>query len=109
MSGLVPPLEPRWARSNWQSYCVGLPEDVDQIAVMQSMLDAGISAKRGIMCAHRHEAYAKEPWRSVGGLTASERAEDRSILIPLFSDMTEDDQDRVVDALRLALATGRLS
>jgi perosamine synthetase len=102
--GLVPPFEPRWARSNWQSYCVGLPEGTDQIRVMQHMLDAGISTKRGIMNAHRHEAYVKEPWRAgPGGLAASERAEDRSILIPLFSDMTEDDQDRVIGALRAAL------
>jgi dTDP-4-amino-4,6-dideoxygalactose transaminase len=57
------------------------------------------------MCAHRHDAYAKELWRcGPGGLANSERAEDRSMLIPLFSDMTEDDQDRVIDALRAALA-----
>ena len=48
--GLGLPREPEWARSNWQSYCVRLPEVVDQKGVMQSMLDAGIATRRGIMC-----------------------------------------------------------
>ena len=30
IEGLILPLEPRWARSNWQSYCVRLPDRVDQ-------------------------------------------------------------------------------
>ena len=38
-------------------------------------------------------------------LAMSERAEDRCILIPLYSDMTDDEQDRVVDALGDALRT----
>ena len=52
------PREPAWARSNWQSYCVRLPDGVDQRAVMQAMLDAGISTRRGIMCTHREPAYS---------------------------------------------------
>ena len=55
--GWVSPLEPDWARSNWQSYCVRLPARCDQRAVMQAMLDAGVSTRRGIMCSHREEAY----------------------------------------------------
>ncbi|NJR76810.1 MAG: DegT/DnrJ/EryC1/StrS family aminotransferase, partial [Scytonema sp. CRU_2_7] len=54
--------EPAWARSNWQSYCVQLPEKSDQVQVMQAMLDAGIATRRGIMCAHREPAYQMEPW-----------------------------------------------
>ena len=35
IEGLNLPVEPEWARSNWQSYCVRLPDRVDQKAVMQ--------------------------------------------------------------------------
>ena len=56
--GSTPPLEPEWARSNFQSYVVRLPDGVDQREVMQAMLDAGISTRRGIMCAHREQPYA---------------------------------------------------
>jgi len=103
--GLKPPYEPPWARSNWQSYCVWLPDDVDQIDVMQQMLDQGISTKRGIMCAHRQEAYAREPWLpgADAQLTTSESAEDRAILLPLYSELTDEDQDRVISTLRRAL------
>lgn len=47
--GLVQPAEPEWARTNWQSYCVRLPENANQRDVMQRMLDEGIATRRGIM------------------------------------------------------------
>jgi perosamine synthetase len=104
-SALKAPFEPSWARSNWQSYCVRLPDGIDQIRVMQFMLDRGISTKRGIMCAHRQDAYAIEPWRSYGDLARSEQAEDRAVLLPLYSDMTDEQQDRVIEAFREALCS----
>jgi dTDP-4-amino-4,6-dideoxygalactose transaminase len=33
----------------------------------------------------------------------SEQAQNTAIVLPLFHQMTEDDQDRVVDSLRLAV------
>jgi dTDP-4-amino-4,6-dideoxygalactose transaminase len=101
--GLRAPHEPSWARSNWQSYCVWLPEGADQQEVMQAMLDRGVASKRGVMCAHRQPAYAKEPWASRAPLRVSERAEDGAVLLPLFSSMTDEQQDRVVEALQAAL------
>jgi len=99
----TPPTEPAWARSNWQGYCVRLPDSCEQKAVMQSMLDASISTRRGIMCAHRELAYAQpggEPWLLHGDLFESERAQDRCILLPLFHQMTDAQQCRVVTALK---------
>lgn len=97
--GLGLPKEPAWARSNYQSYCVRLPEGCDQRAVMQSLLDQGIATRRGIMCAHRERPYAGGSER----LPHSEAAQDHSILLPLFHQMTEDDQQRVARALRQAV------
>jgi dTDP-4-amino-4,6-dideoxygalactose transaminase len=102
--GLVLPAEPAWARSNWQSYGVRLPMRKDQRAVMQALLDAGISTRRGVMCAHREPAYAKAPWRAAGSLVESERAQDEIVILPLFHEMTESEQDQVVSALKSALA-----
>jgi dTDP-4-amino-4,6-dideoxygalactose transaminase len=102
--GLVLPAEPAWARSNWQSYGVRLPMRKDQRAVMQALLDAGISTRRGVMCAHREPAYAKAPWRAAGSLVESERAQDEIVILPLFHEMTESEQDQVVLALKSALA-----
>lgn len=98
---VAPPPEPMGLRSNWQSYCVRLPDDADQQAVMQAMLDRGIATRRGIMCAHLEPPYAEAPRRFA--LPESERARDHAILLPLYAAMTEAEQDQVVDALRDAL------
>jgi len=95
------PWQPDWARSNWQSYCVRLPEGADQRSVMQHMLDRGIATRRGIMCIHLEPAYADLPPRFP--LPASERAQSGCILLPLFPQMTAEMQVEVVDALRDAV------
>jgi perosamine synthetase len=68
------------------------------------MLEEGVATRRGVMNAHRERAYPTGTWRSPGPLTVSEIAQDRSIMLPLYHDMTDADQDRVVDALRLAVS-----
>lgn len=94
------PVEPDWARTNWQSYSVGLPPWADQARVMQSMLDAGVTTRRGIMCAHLEGAYADTP---APALPHSEAAHLRRILLPLYPQMTSGDQAHVVGALLAAL------
>jgi perosamine synthetase len=94
----VTPHEPGWARSNWQSYCVRLPPGSDQAAVMQGMLDRGISTRRGIMCSHRELPYAGMTHHYP--LIESERAQDGCIILPLYPQMTEEEQICVVEALR---------
>jgi len=96
------PKEPIGARSNWQSYCVRLLEGCNQSQVMKFMLDRGIATRRGVMCAHREEVYNLLPQPLP--LVESEKAQDKSILLPLFHQMTEVEQDRVVSALREACA-----
>ena len=104
---LLLPLEPEWARSNWQSYCVRLPDRVDQKTVMQELLDQGIATRRGIMCSHREPPYADA--RPHHDLRQSELAQDRAILLPLYAQMTEDEQVTVAKALRGALHGARNS
>lgn len=113
--GLGLPHEPAWARSNWQSFCVRLPEGCEQRPVMQHMLDAGVSTRRGVMCAHREPAYARQPWSCGAGpgpcgcaagscarLAESERAQDRLIILPLFHQLSEEEQRAVAAALARA-------
>jgi dTDP-4-amino-4,6-dideoxygalactose transaminase len=102
--GLSVPVEPVWARSNWQSYCVRLPENARQVAVMQTLLDREIATRRGIMCAHREPAYQCEPWRSRGTLLQSELAQEKCILLPLYPQLEDEEQELIVSELRSALA-----
>ena len=99
--GIETPAEPARARSNWQSYSVKLPDHCDQRVVMQTMLDAGISTRRGIMCAHREDGYKNG---HAFDLPHSEAAQDRRIILPLYAQMTEVEQIQVTDSLKRACA-----
>jgi perosamine synthetase len=101
--GLITPPEPDFARTNWQSYCVRLPEGADQREVMQFMLDSGVSTRRGIMCAHREPAYAGMELQTP--LPESEQAQDRAIILPLFHQLTRAEQDRAAASLKAALVS----
>ena len=107
IAGLGIPVEPEWARTNWQSYCVRLPPGSDQRMVMQAMLDRGVATRRGVMCAHAEAPYRDHPgvWRMPPGqdLRNSEAALGGCLLLPMFHDLTEDQVDAVCAALAGAL------
>jgi perosamine synthetase len=121
VAGVHPPTQPPWARSNFQSYCIRLDDGLDQRAVMQVMLDLGVATRRGVMCAHREDAYPPGTWRcaprsdahapcdAAEALRYSESAQDHCIILPLYHDMTDSDQDAVVHSLARALAHVRRS
>ena len=96
VSGLRLPEEPSWARSNWQSFWVRLPDGLDQRAVMQFLLDRGVQSRRGIMCSHREAPYRREHGYS---LPESELAQDRNIILPLFPQLTDEEQLHVAQTL----------
>lgn len=102
VAGLRLPREMEWARSNWQSYCVGLPHKVDQMRVMQKLLDQGVATRRGIMCSHREAPYRHETQRS--DLRQSELAQDHSILLPIYAQMAAGDVELVAALLKKELS-----
>jgi dTDP-4-amino-4,6-dideoxygalactose transaminase len=102
--GLGVPMEPEWGLTNWQSYCVTLPRGADQRAVMQALLDLGISTRRGIMNSHLEPAYQHPgAYRQGSSLQYSVAAQGGSIILPLFTQMTEAEISRVADGLEEVL------
>jgi perosamine synthetase len=97
MCGLRTPVEPSYAKANWQSYVVRLDDSSLQHLVMQALLDRGISTRRGVMCAHLEPPYTAA-W-PIGCLPRSEAASKQSLVLPLFPGMDENDVTRVVAAL----------
>ena len=99
--GVVVPGQPAWARSNWQSYTIGLPAGADREAVMQAMLDAGVSTRRAVMSSH-----LEKPWRDArrGDLSRSEQVSGTHMILPLYDAMSDADQVAVAEALAQALA-----
>lgn len=63
---------------------------------MQRLLDQKIGTRRGIMLSHLEPAYAGH---ATGPLPQSEVASARSLLLPLYPQMTEAEQERVLSAL----------
>ncbi|MDB5540179.1 MAG: hypothetical protein JWQ89_1906 [Devosia sp.] len=99
------PVEPSWTRSNWQSYCVMLPHRLDQRTLMQELLDAGISTRRGVMNAHREPTYVAPGTARIGTrLRNSEIAQDHAMMLPLYAQMGEEDVVRVAAAIGVAIA-----
>ena len=98
------PVEPKWARSNWQSFCVRLLPDLDQREVMQELLERGASTRRGIMNIHLEEAYAEDgSHRISSSLERSLAAQRHAIILPLFVQMSDSELNSVADAMKAAV------
>jgi dTDP-4-amino-4,6-dideoxygalactose transaminase len=100
IDGITLPVEPSWARTNWQSYCIQLPARCDQRRVMQRLLDEGISTRRGVMNSHLEDPYRDD---SVS-LPVSEQAQS-GLILPLAPQMNAGLIKRVCAALKTALSS----
>ena len=91
-------------RCNWQSFWVRLSSKEEQFSVMTALLDQGISSRRGVMCAHNEKAYAnKHIWRAGSDLNISEEATDCCLILPVYHEMTLDQQKHVIKHLTNAV------
>ena len=103
--GLRTVVDPPWGTTNFQSFWIELPEDhpADGSWLLEQLAVHGISARRGIMAAHLEPAYETV---SHAPLPVTERLTQRTVILPLFHEMSEDDQDRVIDGVVDALHRG---
>jgi perosamine synthetase len=90
--------DPAYGTTNYQSFWVLLPDDfpVSRDELLQRLADAGISARRGIMAAHLEPAYRDVVHHP---LPVTERLTARTLILPLFHDLTEAQQDLVVSVI----------
>jgi dTDP-4-amino-4,6-dideoxygalactose transaminase len=100
IDGLRAVVDPAWGTGSYQSYWVEVDEayPVDREGLLAALAAAGISARRGIMAAHR-----QAPYRDLGddaSLPVTARLTDRTLILPVFHAMTAADQQRVIDVLR---------
>ena len=94
---MVPPHEPSDCRHNFQSYMARLTEDapISRDALMQALLDQGISSRRGIMAIHRELPYRDEATNA--RLPETNLVTDTSIILPLFYEMSDEEQEYVLN------------
>lgn len=100
---LQTPYVPSYADPNFQSYAIALKDNcpITRDSLWQALLDAEVSAKRGVMATHREYSYTETYGHQKLPLT--EKASDSSLLLPLFPQMTVAEQDHVVAALEKTL------
>jgi len=97
---LRPVEDPPWGESNFQSYWIEvLPGfGTDRNGVLEALARQEISARRGIMAAHLEPAYRGRD-TGTASLEVTERLSTGTLILPLFHEMTESEQARVIEAV----------
>ena len=105
LSGAVVAADPPGGTTNFQSFWVCLPQDfpVGRDELLARLAAEGVSARRGIMASHLEPAYVDSP---APALPVTERLTRDSLILPLYHDLSEADQDHVAAILAAAAGAG---
>ena len=99
---VIVPFVPKDYVHTYQSYMIRLDSPkISRNEVMQKLLEKDIATRKGVMAIHK-EPYYVEKFGNIY-LPITEKATDSAMIIPLFVEMTEEQQDYVVDNLRTVL------
>ena len=102
--GLVLPLADRGQeRRGWFVYVVQLPQGTDREAVIADLDQRGIAAKAYLPCIHLMPPYRERFGFRGGEFPVAEGVAERSLALPFFTAMGEDEVERVAEALGEAL------
>jgi dTDP-4-amino-4,6-dideoxygalactose transaminase len=97
--------DPPYGTTNFQSFWMEvLPGfGTSRDGLLEQLAEAGISARRGIMAAHRQPAYR---WGNSGGslLHQTERLNDRTLILPVFHELDDEGLSRIISTIRAAAA-----
>jgi perosamine synthetase len=100
LSWMRTPAVPPNCIHNYQSYMVRLVGDFAsrRDAIMQDLLEKKISTRRAIMATHRELPYRSERWEN--SLYQTNLVADTGLILPLFHQMTDSEQDYILEALQ---------
>jgi perosamine synthetase len=92
------PARPAYAEHAYQSYAIRLTgaSRVERDDLMRALIAAGVSCRRGIAPIHREPLYRD---RAGVSLPVTDEVSARSVFLPIFGGLSEQDQHRVVDAV----------
>ena len=104
--GLVLPCPDRGAeRRSWFVYTVRVPKDHDREAALGDLAQRGVAAKAYLPCIHLMPHYREQFGFADGEFPVAEDVAERSLALPFFPSMTEQQVETVVGALAEALGT----
>lgn len=98
-----PPFVPDYAEASYQSYIVRFPalDARRRDALLDAMRQRGVATRRGLMAVHREPAHRGTTVR--GSLENSEAVDDGTAVLPIHGELSDDDQDYVIEMLRASL------
>ncbi len=93
----ITPHVPSYAFHNFQSYILRLKEHApfSRDELMEKLLVKGIATRRGIMAIHLEPYYLKN--FAPISLPETEKALDTTVILPLYPQMTQEEQDYVIE------------
>jgi perosamine synthetase len=91
------PVVPEGAEANWQTYQARVRKEAPftRNEAMERLYEKGIPTRRGVMSSHREPPYAG----TGRDLPHTEAATDQGLQLPLHPALTEDEVERVTEAL----------
>ncbi|MFC1555367.1 DegT/DnrJ/EryC1/StrS family aminotransferase [candidate division KSB1 bacterium] len=94
---LTPPFIPDDMKTTYQSYILRISDScpISRNEIMQKLMENGIAAKRGIQAIHT-ELFYVDKFRNLS-LPETEKAVDSTLIIPLYPQMTDEEQEYVIN------------
>jgi dTDP-4-amino-4,6-dideoxygalactose transaminase len=100
---ILPPYVPDYASPNWQSYAIRINDDnpAKRDAIVQCLLNAKIACRPAYMACHVQPVY-KEVSNPLS-LPNTEKALRTVIILPLYPQMTDEEQEYVMEKISAAI------
>ena len=106
IDGVTPMYEGPQRRS-WFVYAPRLDADLDRDRIIGRLEAEGVSAKPYLPCIHLQPYYREEHGHAPGELPITEAISASTIALPFFCEMTDDQVDRVCQAMERAIKAER--
>src|SRR5262249_25229256 len=89
---IEPPWVPSWATPTYQSYIVRVrgADEATRNALLDALHPRGVTARRGLMASHLEPCH--RGGRCGGPLPHTEAAQAQTVVLPMYQELTEDDQ-----------------
>lgn len=108
VAGLRAVADPTWGQCNFQSFWIEVgpeyPGTRDEL--LERLAQAGVSARYGIMAAHRQPAH-RDRDTGTAALPVTEHLTEHTLILPIYHQLTTSDQARVIDVLQHERAVTR--
>lgn len=107
VEGVTPPVVPADRTHTYQSYVVLLDDGIDRDQVIDEMRARGVETTLGTYGMHLQPVFRERFGIDDAALPNSTRAHRSALTIPLYGQLDDADQERVVDALSQSVSAAR--